>query len=147
MKRQKDTTPEEESSRLEGVQHATGEEQRALANSSSKTAVAGPKRQQCSGVGVSGGGSKVRCCKEQCCIATCNVRSMNQVSWTGSNTGDGKFEHRHLSELKWTGMGEFNSDDHYIYFCGQEWNSPHNLMLKLKLQYFGHLMLTHWKRP
>ena len=85
MKRQKDTTPEEESSRLEGVQHATGEEQRALANSSSKTAVAGPKRQQCSGVGVSGGGSKVRCCKEQCCIATCNVRSMNQVSWKWSN--------------------------------------------------------------
>ena len=25
-----------------------------------------------------------------------------------------------LSELKWTGMGEFNSDDHYIYYCGQE---------------------------
>ena len=25
-----------------------------------------------------------------------------------------------ISELKWTGMGEFNSDDHYIYFCGQE---------------------------
>ena len=25
-----------------------------------------------------------------------------------------------ISELKWTGMGEFNSDDHYIYYCGQE---------------------------
>ena len=52
-----------------------------------------------------------------------------------------------IGELKRMGMGEFNSDDHYIYYCGQEWNSPHNLMLKLKLQYFGHLMLTHWKRP
>ena len=39
-----------------------------------------------------------------------------------SQTGDGKGEHRHLgiSELKWTGMGEFNSDDHYIYYRGQE---------------------------
>ena len=63
--------------RSEDVQYATEEEQRALANSSSKTAVAGPKRQQCSGVGVSGGGSKVRCCKEQYCIGTWNVRSMN----------------------------------------------------------------------
>ena len=70
MKRQKDTTPEEESSRLEGVQYATGEERRALANSSSKNAAAGPKRQQGSGVGVSGGRSKVRCCEEQCCIGT-----------------------------------------------------------------------------
>ena len=37
-------------------------------------------------------------------------------------SGDGKSEHRHLriSELKWRGMGEFNSDDHYIYYCGQE---------------------------
>ena len=36
-------------------------------------------------------------------------------------TGDGKNEYRHLgiSELKWTGMGEFNSDDHYIYYCGK----------------------------
>ena len=35
---------------------------------------------------------------------------------------DGKSEHQHLgvSELKWTGMGEFNSDDHYIYYCEQE---------------------------
>ena len=78
MKRQKGTKQEEESARLEGVQYATGEEQRALAKSSSKNEVAGPKRQQCSGVGVSGGGSKVRCYKEQCCIGTWNVRSINQ---------------------------------------------------------------------
>ena len=35
-----------------------------------------------------------------------------------------------ISELKWMGMGEFNSDDHYIYYCGQEslkkWSSPHS---------------------
>ena len=59
MKRQKDTTPEDESRRLEGVQYATGEEWRALTSGSSKNEAAGPKRHQCSGVGVSGGGSKV----------------------------------------------------------------------------------------
>ena len=59
MKRQKDTTPEEESPRLGGVQYATGEEQRALTSGSSKSEAAGPKQLQCSGVGVSGGGSKI----------------------------------------------------------------------------------------
>ena len=75
-------------------------------------------------VDVTDDGSKVRCCEEQYCIRTCNVRSMNQ----------GKLElvkyHQEMarvninilgiSELNWTGMGEFNSDDHYIYYCGQE---------------------------
>ena len=70
---------------------------------------------------VTGDRSKVQSCKEQYCIGTWNVRSMNQ----------GKLEvvkqmarlNVHIlgiSELKWTGMGEFNSDDHYIYFCRQE---------------------------
>ena len=38
------------------------------------------------------------------------------------STGDDKSEHRHfgISELKWTGIGEFNSDDHYNYYCGKE---------------------------
>ena len=48
---------------------------------------------------------------------------MHESRQIGSGqTGDGKGEHRHLgiSELKWTGMGEFNSHDHYVYYCGQE---------------------------
>ena len=55
--------------------------------------------------------------KEQYFIGIWNVRSMKLEVVKR----DGKSEHRHLgvSELKWTGMGEFNSDDHYIYYCGQ----------------------------
>ena len=65
--------------------------------------------------------SKVQCCKEQYCIGTWNVRSMNQgklevvKQMTRVN-----IDILGISELRWTGMGEFNSDDHYIYYCGQE---------------------------
>ena len=63
---------------MEGVQYATGEEQRAVVNSSSKNKMAGPKLNRCSVVDVSGGESEVQCCREQCCIRTWNVRSINQ---------------------------------------------------------------------
>ena len=63
---------------------------------------------------MTGNGSEVRCCKEQYHIGDWNVRSMNQGKFRSGQTRDGK------SELKWTGMVEFNSDDHYIYYCGQE---------------------------
>ena len=59
--------------RLVGVQKATWEERR---NSSRKNEDAGPKHNWHSAVDVSGGGSKVQCCKEQYCIGTWNVRSM-----------------------------------------------------------------------
>ena len=58
--------------------YAPGEEQRAVANSSRKNDVAGPKQERHSVVGVSGGESKVQCCKEQYYIGTWNVRFMNQ---------------------------------------------------------------------
>ena len=63
MKRQKDMTPEDEPLMLEGVPYVTGEEWRAITNSCRKNEVAGPKQKQCSVVGVSGGESKVQCCK------------------------------------------------------------------------------------
>ena len=71
---------------------------------------------------VTGDGSKVRCCKEQACIGTWNVRSMNQGKLEVIKQGMATVNINILgiSELKWTGMGEFNSDDHYIYNCGQE---------------------------
>ena len=59
MKRQKDKTPEDKPLRLEGVQYATGEEQRAITNSSRKNEAAGPKQKRCPVVGVSGGETKV----------------------------------------------------------------------------------------
>ena len=74
------------------------------------------------GVDVSGSESKVWCCKEQYCTGTWNVRSMNQgkLEMVKQEMERMNTDILGISELKWTGMGEFNSDDHYIYYCGQE---------------------------
>ena len=70
---------------------------------------------------VSGGESKVRSWKEQYCIGTWNVRSMNQgkLDMVKQDMARVNTDILGISELKWTGMGEFNSDDHYIYSCGK----------------------------
>ena len=66
--------------------------------------------------------SKVRCCKEQYCIGTWNARSMNQgkLGVVKQEMARVNIDILGISELKWTGMGEFNSDNNYIYYCGQE---------------------------
>ena len=66
--------------------------------------------------------SKVQCCKEQYCIGTWTVRSMNQgkLEVVKQEMARVNIDSLGISELKWTGMGECNSDDHYIYHCGQE---------------------------
>ena len=66
--------------------------------------------------------SRVQCCKEQYCIGTWNVRSMNQgkLEVVKQEMARVNIDILGISELKWTGMGEFNSDDHYVYYCGQE---------------------------
>ena len=71
---------------------------------------------------VTGDGSKVRCCKEQYCIGTWNVRFMNQgkLEVVKQKMVRATIDILGISELKWTGMGELNSDDHFIYYCGQE---------------------------
>ena len=71
---------------------------------------------------VSGGESKVQCCKEQYYIGSWNIRSMNQgkLEEVKQEMARGTLNILEISELKWTGMGEFNSDDHYFYYCGQE---------------------------
>ena len=71
---------------------------------------------------MSGGESNVQYCKEQYCIETWNVRSMNQgkLEVVKQEMAKVNVDILGISELKWTGMGEFNSDDHYIYYCGQE---------------------------
>ena len=71
---------------------------------------------------VTGDRSKVRCCKEQYCIGTWNVRSMNQgkLEVIKQEMARVNINILGIRELKWTEMGEFNSDDHYIYYCGQE---------------------------
>ena len=67
-------------------------------------------------------GSKFQCCKQQYCIGTWNVRSMNQgkLEVVKQEMTRVNIDILGISELRWTGMGEFNSDDHYIYYCGQE---------------------------
>ena len=71
---------------------------------------------------VTGDGSKVQCCKEQYCIGTWNVRSMNQdkLEVVKKQMASVNINILGISELKWTGIGVFDSDDHYIYYCGQE---------------------------
>ena len=98
-------------------------------------------------MGVTGDGSKVQCCKEQYCIGTWNVRSMKQ----------GKLEVLRaemarvniilgIIELKGTGMGEFNSDDHYIYYCGKESLRKNGIALivtkEFKMQYLDAISQT-----
>ena len=71
---------------------------------------------------VTADGSKVQFCKEQYCKGTWNVRSMNQgkLEMVTQEMARVKVNILGISKLKWTGMGEFNSDDHYVYYCGQE---------------------------
>ena len=80
------------------------------------------KQKQRPVVDVTGDGSKVQRCKEQYCIGTWNVRSLNQdkLEVVKQEMARGNIDILGISELKWTGMGEFNSDDHYIYYCWQE---------------------------
>ena len=81
-----------------------------------------PKQKQYPVVDGTGDGSKVQCCKEQYCIGTWNVRSMNQgkLEVVKQEMARVNVDSLGISELKWTGVGEFNSDDHYVYYCGQE---------------------------
>ena len=71
---------------------------------------------------LTGDGNKVRSCKEQYCIGTWNVRSINQgkLEVVKPEMARVNVDILRISELKWTAMGEFSSEDHYIYYCGQE---------------------------
>ena len=71
---------------------------------------------------VTDDGSKVQCYKEQYCIGTWNVRSINQgkLEVVKQEMARVNVDILGISELKWTGMDEFNADNHYIYYCGQE---------------------------
>ena len=104
-------TLKDEFPRSVGVQYATGEEWR---NSSRKNEEAEPKWKGCPIVDVSGGETKVRCCKKQYCIGTWNVRSMNQgkLEVVKQETARVNINILGIGELKWMGMGEFHSDDH-----------------------------------
>ena len=119
VKRQNDRILKEELPRSVGAQYATGEQRR---NNSRKNEGMEPKQKQHPVVGVTGDGSKVRCCKEHYCIGTWNVRFMNQskLEVAKQEMARVNIDILGISEIKWTGMGEFNSYNHYIDYRGQE---------------------------
>ena len=119
MKRQKDRTQKDELPRSVGSQYDTEDQWR---NNTIKNEETEPKQKQHPVVDVTGDRSKVRCCKEQYCIGSWNVRSMNQgkLEVVKHEMTRVNVDILGISKLRQTGMGEFNSDDHYIYYCGQE---------------------------
>ena len=123
MKRQKDRTLKDELPRSVGAQYATGDQWRTNSKKNEDTE---PKQKQHLTVDMTGERSKVQCCKEQYCIGTWNVRSMNQSKLEVISSSAIQEMARvninilGISKLKWTGMGEFNSHDHYVCYCGQE---------------------------
>ena len=119
MKRQNDRMLKEVLPRSVGAQHATGDQGR---NNSRKNEGMEQKQKQHPVVDVTDDRSKVQCCEEQYCIWTWNVSSMNQGKLEGVKQEMARVnvDILAISELKWTGMGEFNSDDHYIYYCRQK---------------------------
>ena len=138
-------TPKDESPRLKGVQYTIGEEQKRTTSIPRKNEASGPKWKLYSVVDVSGDKSKIRCCREQCYIETWNVRSMSQgkLDMVKQDIVRIKINILGISELKWTGMGEFNSDDHYIYYCGQESHGRNRVALIINKS----LKCSTWVQP
>ena len=97
---------------------------------------------------VTGDGSKVQCYKEQYCIGTWNVRSVNQskLEIVKQEMVRVNIDILRISGVKWTEMGEFNSNDHYIYYCGQESLGRNGVALIVKketeMQYLGAISKT-----
>ena len=81
-----------------------------------------PKQKQYPVVDMTGDRSKAQSCNKQYCIGTWNVRFMNQgkLEAVKQEMARVNTDILGISELKWTGMSEFNSDNHHIYYCGQE---------------------------
>ena len=119
IKRQIDRTLKDEILQSVGAQYASGDQWR---NNFRKNKGLEPKQEQHPVVNVTADGSKIRRCKEQYCIGSWNVRSMNQgkLEVVKQEMARVNVDILGISELKWTGMDEFSSDDHYIYYCGQE---------------------------
>ena len=145
MKRQNDRILKEELPRSVSAQYATGDQWR---NNSRKNEETEPKQKQCPVVDVTGDGSKIRCCKEQYCLGTWNVRSVNQgkLEVVKQEIARVNIDILGISELKWTEMSKFNSDDNYIYYRGQESLRRNGVAImvnkRVQIQYLGAISKT-----
>ena len=119
MKRQKDRTLKDELPKTVSAQYATGDQWR---NNSRKNREMKPKEKYHPLVDMTGDRSEVQFCKEKYCIEAWNIRSVNQgkLDMVQQEIARVNVNILAISKLKWTGMGEFSSDDHYIYYCGKE---------------------------
>ena len=108
----------DEPPRLVDVQYTTGEEQR---NRYIKKEESEPKQKWCPVAIVSDGENKVPCYKEQYCTGTGKVKCMNQgkLHVVKQDMARVNIDILGISKLKWKGMGEFNSGDHYVYYVGK----------------------------
>ena len=115
MKRQNDRILKGKLPGLVHAQYATGDQWR---NNSRKNEGMEPKQKQFPAVDVTGDRSKAQCYKGKYCIGTWNARSMSQgkLEVVKLEMARMNVDILGISELRWTGMGEFNSDDHYIYY-------------------------------
>ena len=95
---------------------------------------------------VMGDRNKVQCYKKKYCIGTWNVRSMNQgkLEVVKQEMARVNVDIPVISELKWTGMGEFNSDDHYIYYCGQESLRKNGVAIMVNKRVRNAVLGLHW---
>ena len=107
VKRQSDRILKEELPRSVDARYATGDQWR---NNSRKNEGMEPKKKQYQAVDGTGDRSKIRRYKEQYCIGTWNVRSMNQgkLEVVKQEMARVNVDILGISKLKWTGMGEFN---------------------------------------
>ena len=137
MKRQNDKTLKDELPRSVGAQYAIGDQWR---NNSRKNEEMEPKKNNTHlwmGLVIE---ARFDAVKSQYCIRTWNVRSMNQgkLEVVKQEMTRVNINILGISELhRWTGMGKFNSDGHYIYYCGQEslrkkWSSRHGQQKSLR---------------
>jgi len=134
MKRQNDRVLKEELPRSVGAQYATGDQWR---NNSRKNEGMEPKQKQYPVVDVTGYRNKVRCCKEQCCIGTLNVRSMNQgkLEAVKQEMASMNVDILGISELNWTGMCELRTPLYLLLWAGipqKKWSSHHGQQKSLK---------------
>ena len=119
IKKQNDRTLKDELPMFVGAQYIIGDQWR---NNSRKNEGMEPKQKEYPAVDVTGDRNKARGCKEQYCIETWNVRSMNEgkLEVVKQEMARVNINTLGINKLKWTGIGEVNSHDHYIYYCGQE---------------------------